>query len=146
MCGATCSFCNLFIQIFIYFLYIYQGAQTGCSMNPFRALWPAVAANHWHYAFIPMAVPVGTAILLALAWRFLYVSGRDEKYNENYDEWGIWKPIHALCECRCVYVYVWIWSTFTRQNRPLMTEVEHRNFMIAVSFVRLLVPTVLESE
>lgn len=55
-------------------------------MNPFRALWPAVAANYWQYAYIPIAVPIATAIVLALAWRFFYVWGRYYKYNEDYYE------------------------------------------------------------
>ncbi|KAH8394769.1 hypothetical protein KR222_005157, partial [Zaprionus bogoriensis] len=54
------------------------GYETGCSMNPFRALWPAIAANYWDYVYVPVAVPIVTAILLGLAWRFLYLQGNDE--------------------------------------------------------------------
>lgn len=49
-------------------------------MNPFRALWPALAASHWDYAFIPLAIPLVTAIIIALVWRYIYIWGRD-RYN-----------------------------------------------------------------
>lgn len=68
---------HIFYSYFI-FLYIcaYQGLETGCSMNPFRALWPAVVANNWEHIYVPIAIPLVTAILLPIAWRFLYTDGK----------------------------------------------------------------------
>ncbi|XP_034477046.1 aquaporin-2-like [Drosophila innubila] len=54
------------------------GAYTGASMNPFRSLWPAIAASYWGYIYIYIAVPLVTSILLSVAWRFLYLQGKDE--------------------------------------------------------------------
>ncbi|KAL7735474.1 hypothetical protein ACLKA6_019581 [Drosophila palustris] len=54
------------------------GPYTGASMNPFRSLWPAIAASYWDYIYIYMCVPLVTACLLACAWRWLYLQGKDE--------------------------------------------------------------------
>jgi len=84
--GIVVTACNLagvrYISIIIIYLFIYifilQGAYTGASMNPFRSLWPAIAASYWEYIYIYMAVPLVTSILLSVAWRFLYLQGKDE--------------------------------------------------------------------
>lgn len=78
------SFQSKLIIYFAYFIHVlffyitcaYQGLGTGCSMNPFRALWPAIAANNWDYIYVPIAIPLVTAILLPIAWRFLYTDGK----------------------------------------------------------------------
>jgi len=47
-------------------------------MNPFRSLWPAIVAQHWEYLYVYMVVPIVTSALLACAWRWLYLQGKDE--------------------------------------------------------------------
>lgn len=47
-------------------------------MSPFRSLWPAIAAGVYTHIYVYVAVPPLTAILLAVAWRFLYLQGKSE--------------------------------------------------------------------
>jgi len=52
-------------------------------MNPFRSLWPAIVAQHWDYLYVYMVVPLVTSILLACAWRWLYLQGEDESSEKS---------------------------------------------------------------
>ncbi|XP_030554892.1 aquaporin-like [Drosophila novamexicana] len=57
----------------------YVGANfTRSCMSPFRSLWPAIAAGVYTHIYVYVAVPPLTAILLAVAWRFLYLQGKSE--------------------------------------------------------------------
>ncbi|XP_064542964.1 uncharacterized protein LOC135431654 [Drosophila montana] len=51
---------------------------TRSCMSPFRSLWPAIAAGAYNHIYIYVAVPPVTAILLAFAWRFLYLQNKPE--------------------------------------------------------------------
>ncbi|XP_030380634.1 aquaporin-like [Scaptodrosophila lebanonensis] len=68
---------SLRIGLVVTACHIIGATSTGPSMNPFRSLVPAVMSEDFDFIYIYMVVPPVTAILLALAWRFIYV------YNGN---------------------------------------------------------------